>query len=444
MKDKINTIADAIEDKIIDYRRDFHRYAETGWTEFRTSSLVARKLSDLGYEVMTGEEVIKEEDRMGLPDDELLEENYQRAIKQGGDEQFLKSVRNGFTGVVGILKNGEGPVIGLRFDMDALDIQENLSDKHRPYRKGFASVNENVMHACGHDGHTATGLGIAEIFMKLKSDIKGTVKLIFQPAEEGVMGAKSMVAAGMVDDVNYLLGHHVMSGGRLGEIIPGMGYYSATQKFDAIIKGKPSHAGGRPEEGNNALLAASTAVLNLYAIPRHSEGYTRINVGKLTAGTGRNVICADAHLLVETRGETTELDEHMYEKAIKVLNSSAVMYDCNIEIKKMGGAQNANSDTVLANRVEKIATEIGGFSFFPSRKGGGSEDITYMMKCVQDNGGLAVNIGIGADLNGISINDTNRREEVLGAHTSFFDFDERALKIAVKLLTLMVFDIMKE
>jgi len=211
MKDKINTIADAIEDKIIDYRRDFHRYAETGWTEFRTSSLVARKLSDLGYEVMTGEEVIKEEDRMGLPDDELLEENYQRAIKQGGDEQFLKSVRNGFTGVVGILKNGEGPVIGLRFDMDALDIQENLSDKHRPYRKGFASVNENVMHACGHDGHTATGLGIAEIFMKLKSDIKGTVKLIFQPAEEGVMGAKSMVAAGMVDDVNYLLGHHVMS-----------------------------------------------------------------------------------------------------------------------------------------------------------------------------------------------------------------------------------------
>jgi len=112
-----------------------------------------------------------------------------------------------------------------------------------------------------------------------------------------------------------------------------MGYYSATQKFDAIIKGKPSHAGGRPEEGNNALLAASTAVLNLYAIPRHSEGYTRINVGKLTAGTGRNVICADAHLLVETRGETTELDEHMYEKAIKVLNSSAVMYDCNIEIK---------------------------------------------------------------------------------------------------------------
>ena len=444
MKDKISTITDAIEDKIIGYRRDFHRYAETGWTEFRTSSLVARRLSDLGYDVMLGKEVIKEEDRMGLPDDNLLEDNYQRAIKQGGDEHFLKSVRNGFTGVIGILKNGDGPVIGLRFDMDALDIQEDLTDKHRPFREGFASVNENVMHACGHDGHTAAGLGIAEVLMKLKNDIKGTVKLIFQPAEEGVMGAKSMIAAGIVDDVNYLLGHHVMSGWKIGEIIPGMGYYSATQKFDTIIKGKPSHAGGRPEEGNNALLAASTAVLNLYSIPRHSEGYTRINVGKLTAGTGRNVICPDAHLLIETRGETTELNDYMYEKAIKILKSSANMYNCNLEIKEMGGAQNANSDEELAKRVEKIANEIGGFLFFPSRKGGGSEDITYMMKRVQDNGGLATNIGIGADLNGISINDINRREEVLGAHTSFFDFDERAITISMKLLPLVVFDIMKE
>ena len=444
MKDKISIIADAIENKILDYRRDFHRYAETGWTEFRTSSLVARRLSDLGYEIMTGKEVIKEEDRMGLPDEKSLEENYQRATKQGGDEEFLKSVRNGFTGVVGKLKNGEGPVIGLRFDMDALDIQEDLSDKHRPFHEGFASVNENVMHACGHDGHTAAGLGIAEVLMKLSEHIKGTVKLIFQPAEEGVMGAKSMVSAGIVDDVNFLLGHHVMSGWKLGEIITGMGYYSATQKFDVIIKGKPSHAGGRPEEGNNALLAASTAVLNLYAIPRHSEGYTRINVGKLNAGTGRNVICPDAHLLMETRGETTELNDYMYKKAIKVLKSSTDMYDCTLEIKEMGGAQNANSDDDLAKRVENIANEIGGFSFFPSRKGGGSEDITYMMKRVQENGGFATNIGIGADLNGISINDTNRREEVLGAHTSFFDFDERAITIAMKLLTLVVFDIMKE
>ena len=443
MIEKVNSILKEIEDKIIGYRRDFHRYAESGWTEFRTASLVARRLTDLGYEVMIGKEVMKDEDRMGLPDEESLEKNWQRAKEQGGDIHFLDSVKNGFTGVVSILKNGEGPVIGLRFDMDALDIQEDLTDNHRPYHKGFASVNGNVMHACGHDGHTATGLGIAEILMTIKNEIKGTVKLIFQPAEEGVMGAKSMVTAGVVDDIDFLLGHHVMSGWKLGEIIPGMGNYAATQKFDVTFTGKPAHAGGSPEKGNNAMLSASTAVLNLYAIPRHSQGYTRINVGKLNAGTGRNVICSEAHLLIETRGETTELNDYMYEKALTVLKASAKMYDCKLEIKEMGGAQNANSDTELAKRVEKVANEIGGFAFFPSRKGGGSEDITYMMKRVQENDGLATNVGIGADLNGISTNDKNR-DAVLGAHTSVFDFDEKAIPIAMKLLSLVIYDIMKE
>ncbi|MFC2093808.1 amidohydrolase, partial [Bacteroidota bacterium] len=424
-------------------RRDFHQYAESGWTEFRTASLVARRLIDLGYEVMIGKEVMKDEDRMGLPDEETLAKKLQRAKEQGGDEHFLESVKNGFTGVVGITKNGDGPVIGLRFDMDALDIQENLTDNHRPYREGFASVNGNVMHACGHDGHTAAGLGIAEILMTLKNEIKGTVKLLFQPAEEGVMGAKSMVMAGVVDDVDFLLGHHVMSGWKLGEIISGMGNYAATQKFDAMFTGKPAHAGGSPEKGNNALLAASTAILNLYAIPRHSEGYTRINVGKLNAGTGRNVICSDAHLLIETRGEIIELNDYMYEKALTVLKASAEMYDCKLEIKEMGGAQNANSDIELSKRIEKVANKISGFTFFPSRKGGGSEDITYMMKRVQENGGLAANVGIGADLNGISINDKNH-DAVLGAHTSVFDFDEKAIPIAMKLLSMVIFDIMKD
>ena len=119
------------------------------------------------------------------------------------------------------------------------------------------------------------------------------------------------------------------------------------------------------------------------------------------------------------------------------------MYNCKLDTKEMGGAQNANSDTELSKRVEKVANEIGGFTFFPSRKGGGSEDITYMMKRVQENGGLATNVGIGADLNGISINDNNR-DAVLGAHTSVFDFDEKAIPIAMKLLSLVIFDIMKE
>ena len=432
---KIERIAEEIEPKIIGYRRDFHHYAESGWVEFRTASLVARRLTDLGYEVRLGKEVIHDKDRMGLPAPEVLEANWRRAQEQGGDPAFLPALRGGFTGVVGVMRNGDGPTIGLRFDMDALDIQENLSDVHRPFREGFASVNTDMMHACGHDAHTAAGLGIAEILAGLKHDLNGTVKLIFQPAEEGVRGAKSVVGAGVLDDVEYLLGHHVMSGAAVGEIMPGLGGYTATRKFDAIFTGKPAHAGGSPQEGVNALQAAATAVLNLYAIPRNGRGATRVNVGKLTAGTGRNVIPAHAHLLIETRGVTSSLSDYMFEKATKVLEGAAAMYGCELEIRPMGGAEAGESDETLAERVRQVAESLEGFTCFPSRRGGGSEDITYMMTRVREHGGVATNIGMGASLNGISLQDEEDRENALAAHTAEFDIDERELKAAMVLLS---------
>lgn len=421
---------DAIAGRIIEYRRDFHRYAESGWTEFRTASLVARRLERLGFLVVAGPQVFRDEDRMGLPHAEVLESHWQRACEQGGDPDFLDAVRNGFTGVVATLRHGEGPMVGLRFDMDAVDITENLSSAHRPTREGFASVNEGAMHACGHDGHTAIGLGVAEVLSALHQELNGTVKLIFQPAEEGVRGAKAMVGAGVVDDVNYLLGHHLYSAWKLGEIDPGRSNYLATSKFDVVLTGAPAHAGGRPHEGKNALLAAATAVLNLHAIPRHKEGATRINVGRLFAGTGRNVICPKAHLVVETRGATTELNEYMVASSRRVLEAAAAMYNCSLEITAMGGAQSGSSDASLASRVERIALEMGGFSIRAPEKGGGSEDFTYMMQRVQDCGGLATSIGIGADLGG------------WGHHTADFDFDERALGKAIELLCLVTLDLL--
>jgi aminobenzoyl-glutamate utilization protein A len=431
MIDQVNRIADKVEERAIGYRRDFHRYAESGWTEFRTASLVARCLTDLGYEVVVGGQVIKEADRMGLPHPDLLHWHWQRALEQGGDPEFLEAVRGGSTGVVGILRRGQGPTVGLRFDMDAVDITESERPEHRPACEGFASVNDGAMHACGHDGHTAIGLGVAEVLMSLMDQIRGTVKLIFQPAEEGVRGAKAMVGAGVVDDVDYLLGLHLYSGWQLGEIDPGRTNYLATTKFDATLVGAPSHAGGRPHEGKNALLAAATAVLNLHAIPRHKEGATRINVGRLSAGTGRNVICPTAHLVVETRGATTELNDYIYEYAVRVLEAAAAMHDCTLEIRAMGGAQSASSDPELAERVEKNALKMDEFSIRQPEKGGGSEDFTYMMERVQSNGGLATNIGLGADLGG------------WGHHTAEFDFDERALSMAVKLLSVTTLDLLE-
>ncbi len=430
--DQVSRIADEIEDKVIGYRRDFHRHAESGWTEFRTASLVARRLTDLGYQVQVGREVIKDEDRMGLPPAEALEAHWQRAVQQGGDREFLEAVRGGFTGVVGILHNGEGPTVGLRFDMDAIDMQESHSPDHRPVQEGFVSVNDGAAHTCGHDGHTAIGLGVAEALMRLKDEIHGTVKLVFQPAEEGVRGAKSMVGAGVVDDVDFMLGHHLYSGRETGQVSGGRGGYLATSKFDAVLTGAPAHAGGRPHAGKNALLAAATAVLNLYAIPRHRDGATRVNVGRLETGTGRNVIPASAHLAIETRGSTTELNDYMYDHAVRVLQAAAQMHDCSLEIRAMGAAQGADSDTELAERVERIAQQIEGFSIREPEGGGGSEDFTYMMRRVQENGGLATHIGVGADLGG------------WGHHTAEFDIDERALKGAIKLLSLVVLDVMKE
>lgn len=188
---RVDAIAGRIESKIIGYRRDFHRYAESGWTEFRTASLVARRLARLGLEVQAGREVLREQDRMGLPSPDLLDAGWHRAVEQGGDRDYLDAVRGGFTGVVGSLRQGKGPVVALRFDIDALGLVESQSDGHRPVREGFASVNERVMHACGRDGHIAVGLGVAEVLSELRDGLAGTVKLVFQPAEEGVRGAKA-------------------------------------------------------------------------------------------------------------------------------------------------------------------------------------------------------------------------------------------------------------
>jgi aminobenzoyl-glutamate utilization protein A len=428
---EICAAADALASKLVTYRRDFHRHAEPGWMEFRTASLVARRLADLGFDVHVGREVICDTARMGLPDPETLETAWERAVAQGGDPAYLEALKGGFTGVVGVLRNGDGPTVGLRFDMDALAMQESTAETHRPAREGFASVNDGAAHACGHDGHTALGLGVAEVLRKLRDTFNGTVKLIFQPAEEGVRGAKSMVEAGVVDDVNYLLGLHLYGRWNLGEIDCTRSNFMATSKFDAILKGESAHAGGDPQAGKNALLAASTAVLNLYAIPRHRQGATRINVGKLIAGEGRNVICPEARLVIETRGTTTELNEYMVECATRVLTSAATMYDCTVDIIAMGSAQCAESDKALGERVEAIALGMEGFSQHSPESGGGSEDYTTMMRRVQERGGLATHIGLGA---GIGAG---------GHHTATFDFDERAPVEAVKLLSAVTVDVLK-
>jgi aminobenzoyl-glutamate utilization protein A len=430
MNAAVDRILAGMGPQLIADRRDFHRYAEAGWTEFRTSSLIARRLTALGLDVRVGPEVVDADARMGLPDAPTLAAHWDRAEAQGGDAYFLEKVRGGFTGVVGTVGSGCGPVIGLRFDIDALDLQESDAPSHRPAAEGFASVNAGVSHACGHDGHAAIGLAVAEVLSGLETGIGGTVKLVFQPAEEGVRGAASMVSAGVVDDVDFMLALHLYSGWPAGELAPGQSGFLATRKFDAYLKGRAAHAGGGPHRGKNALLAAATAVLNLHAIPRHRQGASRVNVGRLTAGMGRNVICPNAHLVIETRGQTGEINAMMYERAVRILEGAAAMYDCELTLRQMGRAESGSSDPVLADRVAEIATDLDGYSIRAPEMSGGSEDYTVMMRQVQASGGLATNIGFGADLGGF------------GHHTPEFDFDEGALSMAAALLAHAALDLM--
>ena len=429
--EKIIEMADGLLPEMTAVRRDLHKHAETGWLEMRTSSIIARKLTDLGYKVLVGEDVCLREARMGVPEEAVLETQYERAVAQGADPEFVPYTKGGMTGVIGILECGEGPTVAMRFDIDALGVFEASDEDHRPHREGFASINTGFMHACGHDGHASIGLGVAKILMEIKDSLHGTVKLIFQPAEEGVRGAKAIVEKGHLDDADFVIGNHISGRSEKSgdaDLIPGVYSSLATTKLDVAYKGKAAHAGSSPHLGNNALLAAASAVMNLNAIPRHGAGASRINVGTLHAGSGRNVIADEAKMELEIRGATTEINEYMTRYATKILENAANMFGCSCAIKLMGAAEALRSDKILADRVAAVAQQIS-LKPVESAASGGSEDYAYMMNRVQQHGGQAVFFRTLTDLSGI-------------AHGRYYDFDEKVMPAAVKVFCCTVADIM--
>ena len=433
MYQKIIEAADAVTPKLILRRRDFHKYAEPGWQEMRTSSIIARQLTELGYEVLVGEQVCLRSARMGVPAEAVLENAYQRALEQGADEEFVKATRGGMTGVIGILRCGEGPTVALRFDIDALGVYESEDEDHFPAAEGFASVNSGVMHACGHDGHAVSGLGVAQVLMQIKEQLHGTVKLIFQPSEEGVRGAKSIVEKGHLDDVDFFLGAHTTAADAEGsDVTPGSTGALATGKYDVVFTGRAAHAGGEPHLGRNALQAAAAAVMSLYGIPRHGAGASRINVGKLVAGSGRNVIADEAFMELEVRGVSTEINDYMCHHAMQILEHTAAMYECTVEIREMGGAEAMFCTPELMERVAKISAEKLGLKVSENllEDMGGSEDVSYMTNRVQKNGGQATFIRV-------------RSPQKAGAHNRKYDFDESYIPKSIKIFCATVYDLMK-
>ncbi|SEO78438.1 aminobenzoyl-glutamate utilization protein A [Halogranum amylolyticum] len=410
-----------LSEELVEFRRDLHRHPEPAWREFYTTARIVDELERRPLdELYVGAEVLGGE-RLSVPDDAELAEWLERARAAGAREDVLTKLEGGYTGAVAVLKRGEGPTVGLRVDIDALPIRESDADDHAPVASGFRSEHEGYMHACGHDGHATLGLGVVDAV--LDSDFEGTLKLFFQPSEELISGGKPMAESGHLDDVDYLLAVHLGLDHPTGEIVAGIDGFLAVHHFRADFSGHPAHAGAKPEEGDNAVLAMATAIQNLYGISRHSDGATRVNAGLVGGGTATNIVPEESFIEGEVRGETTELMEYMREKAERTLRSAAEMHGCEVEVTTEGMAPSARSDDAVRNAVADVAgTTEGVTSILPTDALGGSEDATYLMQRVQEHGGKAAYVGVGTDHPG-------------GHHTSTFDVDEDSLGIGIDVLS---------
>ena len=441
MRDAVRNMkrmTEEMEPSLIRLRRDFHSYPETGWLEMRTSAIIHETLAGLGYTVLTGSGAVLPGARMGVPDAETLERHAREVESQPGTPlAFLtEEMKKGLTGVVGILEAGPGPVVALRFDVDALPMVERQDEGHRPAREGFSSRNPGMMHACGHDAHAAIGLGVARVLMALRNEIHGTLKLIFQPAEEGARGARAITEAGHLEDVDVFIGSHVAPTGELddGDVTAGTWGSLATSKLDVSFRGLAAHAGGYPEKGRNALLAAASAALSLHAIPRHSGGQSRVNVGVLQAGTGRNVVPDRAMMMVEVRGETTEINAFMEEQARRICEGAAMMQGCTCEITLAGAAEGQHSDPELIRSIaDTVARDLPELTLSSRQnaRNWGSEDISVMMNRVQSHGGLATYMRVMTSM-------------ADAQHTVSFDMDEKVLARSVRVFCAAVLELMKE
>ena len=414
-----------LADRYRNLRRDLHRHPEPAWCEYYTTArllaeLETREIDDRLF----GSAIHAADARRNVPDKSTLSEWRQRAENAGINEAILTQIGEGYTGAVAVVERGSGPTVALRVDIDALPITEADNDDHQPARGGFRSTNEGFMHACGHDAHATIGLGVLD--RVLDSDVAGTFKLIFQPAEETISGAKSIAESGILDDVDVFLAPHIGLDHPSGEVVAGIDDFLAVRQFEATFRGASAHAGARPEDGDNAVGAMAAGVQNLYGIPRNAAGGTRVNAGRVGGGTASNIIPEAAFIEGEVRGETTELMEYMWDRAERVLDGAATMHDCTVDIERLGDAPSAHSDAALVAVVDRVARNTDGVgSVLEDDSLGGSEDATYLMQRVQQRGGTAAYVGVGTDHPG-------------GHHTPTFDVQESDIAVAINLLAGVV------
>lgn len=383
-KENIHLMEQMLQD-----RRRIHRRPELGWTEFETTAFVADRLESLGIEYKLGIDFLDIPSVQGR-DEKAVKGAVKRALEHGVSQKFIERT-GGYTGLVGTVDTGRpGPTIVLRADLDAVPVQESTEAAHEAVAGGYASEIPGVMHACGHDAHTALLLAVAEWFVGHRDNLCGKFKFLFQPAEEGVRGGLAAANGGVLDDADEILCFHIGSQCKLGEIGICETGFLATTKLNISFEGVPAHAGSNPEGGRSALLAACNAATLIAGIPRHSGGLTRVCVGKLEAGESRNVISAHARMEIETRGANNELDAYMVENVKRIVQASAMAFDVKATIEKVGSAANLESDKEISEKLSKIAKglntvkSVNYYNAVPA-----SEDCTWLIKKVREHGGKA-------------------------------------------------------
>ena len=403
----LEALIDDIEPAVIEWRRDFHANPELSNREFRTAAIVANHLSSLGIEVET--EVAH-------------------------------------TGVIGTLKGAfPGPVVALRADMDALPVKERVE---LPFKSEVTSLYRGeevpVMHACGHDTHVAMLMGAAEILAGMRDELHGTVKFIFQPAEEGPPpgeegGAELMVKEGVMEGVDAVFGLHINAGTYVGKInYRPKGMMAAVDDFRIVLNGKQAH-GSAPWLGIDPIVTAAQVINNLQTIVSRSLELTKaaavVTVGSIHGGVRSNIIPEELEMLGTIRTFDPEMREILHRRFREIVNHTAASNGATADIQLPYSAYypvTYNDPDLTAAMLPTLERIAGKENINLIDAVTGAEDFSYFAREVP---GLYVFVG-GKPLD-------MPAEESVSHHTPDFFVDESGMKLGVKTYVNLTLDYME-
>jgi len=403
----VDQIADALEPKVIEWRRDFHANPELSNREFRTAGIVAEHMRSLGMEVTEGV---------------------------------------AHTGVIGILRGGHpGPVVALRADMDALPVLERVDVPFKSVATGLYRGEEvPVMHACGHDTHVAMLMGAAEALAGMRDDLRGSVKFIFQPAEEGSPpgeegGAELMVKENVMDEVDVIFGLHIAAGAYVGKIeYRPRGMMAAVDDFRIVLKGKQAH-GSAPWLGIDPVVTAAQVVNNLQTIVSRSLELTKaaavVTVGAIHGGVRSNIIPEEVEMLGTIRTFDPQMRQNLHNRFREIVSHTAASNGAIAEIQLPYSAYypvTFNDPDLTAQMLPTLNRTAGEDNVELIDAITGAEDFSYFAREVP---GLYMFIGgkpldLPADVS-------------VSHHTPDFYIDEAGMKLGVRTLLNLTLDYME-